>query len=119
VADERFAALFGEGSRAEVSVMGTIRVRGRDYAISGRVDRMGVNGDRVFVADYKTNRVPPASRDDIPFAHRAQLSLYREVLSPLFPGKTVECLLVYTEGPHLYSLTPEELEKALLAISAG
>lgn len=119
VADERFAALFAEGSRAEVSVMGTIRVRDRDHAISGRVDRIGVAGDRVFVADYKTNRVPPATREDIPFAHRAQLSLYREVLSPLFPGKSVECLLVYTEGPHLYSLTPQELEKALLAISAG
>jgi ATP-dependent helicase/nuclease subunit A len=119
VEDSGFAALFGEGSRAEVSVMGTIRVRGRDYAISGRVDRLGIHGDRVFVADYKTNRVPPATRDDIPFAHRAQLSLYREVLSPLFPDKTVECLLVYTEAPHLYSLTAGELEKALLAISAG
>ncbi|MBX9456976.1 MAG: double-strand break repair helicase AddA [Rhizobium sp.] len=119
VGDNRFAALFGEGSRAEVSVMGTVRVRGRDYAISGRVDRMGVSGDRVFVTDYKTNRVPPATREAIPFAHRAQLALYREVLSPLFPGKTVECLLVYTEGPHLYSLSPEELGKALLDISAG
>jgi ATP-dependent helicase/nuclease subunit A len=73
----------------------------------------------VFVADYKTNRVPPASQEAIPFAHRAQLALYREVLSPLFPGKTMECLLIYTEGPHLYSLTSEGLEKALLAISAG
>ena len=119
VADSRFAALFGEGSRAEVSVMGTIRVRDRDYAISGRIDRMGVAGDRVFVADYKTNRVPPATHEDIPFAHRAQLALYREVLSPLFPGKVVECILVYTEGPQLFSLTETELEKALLAISAG
>jgi ATP-dependent helicase/nuclease subunit A len=119
VQDERFTSLFGEGSRAEVSVMGTIRVRSRDYAISGRIDRMGVRGDRVFIADYKTNRVPPDERQDIPAAHIAQLALYREVLSPLFPGKTVECLLVYTEAPHLYSLTQEELEKALLAISAG
>ncbi|MCB1444550.1 MAG: PD-(D/E)XK nuclease family protein, partial [Rhizobiaceae bacterium] len=119
LADKRFATLFGPDSRAEVSVMGTIRVRGRDHAISGRIDRMGIDGDRVFIADYKTNRVPPATRDDIPFAHRAQLSLYREVLSPLFPGKSVECLLVYTEGPQLYSLTDAELEKALLAISTG
>ena len=119
VSDARFASLFSEGSRAEVSIMGTIRVRGRDYAISGRVDRMGVTGDRVFVADYKTNRVPPARREDIPFAHRAQLALYAKVLSPLFPGKSVECLLIYTEAPLLYSLTPGELEKALLAISGG
>ena len=119
VADPGFSGLFAEGSRAEVSIMGTIHVRGRAYAISGRVDRMGVVGDTVFIADYKTNRVPPATRDDIPFAHRAQLALYREVLSPLFPSKSVECLLVYTEGPHLYSLDAAELEKALLAISAG
>jgi ATP-dependent helicase/nuclease subunit A len=61
--------------------------------------------------------VPPARREDIPFAHRAQLALYAQVLSPLFAGKTVECLLIYTEGPHLYALEQGELEKALLAIS--
>lgn len=119
VSDPGFASLFGAGSRAEVSIMGKIRVRHKDYAISGRVDRMGMSGETVFVADYKTNRVPPPTRDHIPFAHLAQLALYREVLSPLFPGKTVECMLIYTEGPQLYSLTPEELGKALLAISAG
>ncbi len=114
-----FAGLFAPGSRAEVSVMGTIEVRGRPYAISGRIDRMGVAGSTVFIADYKTNRLPPARREDIPFAHRAQLALYRAVLSPLFPGKAVDCMLIYTEGPHLYSLTDAELEKALLAISTG
>jgi ATP-dependent helicase/nuclease subunit A len=61
--------------------------------------------------------VPPASAKDIPFAHRAQLALYAQVLSPLFAGKAVECLLIYTEGPHLYSLESTDLEKALLAIS--
>jgi len=117
IADPRFASLFAEGSRAEVSIMGTIHIKGRDYAVSGRIDRMGTAGDKVFILDYKTNRVPPVSRDDIRFAHRAQLALYREVLSPLFPGKAVECLLIYTEGPHLYALEGAELEKALLAIS--
>jgi ATP-dependent helicase/nuclease subunit A len=118
IADPRFASLFAEGSRAEVSIMGTIHIKGRDYAVSGRIDRMGVSGNKVFILDYKTNRVPPASLDEIPFAHRAQLALYAQVLSPLFPGKAVECLLIYTEGPHLYALESTDLEKALLAISA-
>ena len=78
---------------------------------------MGVADDHVFILDYKTNRVPPATRQAIPFAHRAQLALYREVLKPIYPGKTVRCLLVYTEGPLLYSLSEEELGKALLELS--
>jgi ATP-dependent helicase/nuclease subunit A len=115
--DPRFAGLHGENSQAEVSIMGTIRLGDRDYAVSGRIDRMGMDGDDVFILDYKTNLVPPATPAQIPFAHRAQLALYREVLKPIFPGKTVHCLLVYTEGPHLYSLGEDELGKALLAIS--
>jgi ATP-dependent helicase/nuclease subunit A len=115
--DPRFASLHGENSQAEVSIMGTIHLNGRDYAVSGRIDRMGVAGDDVFILDYKTNLVPPATEADIPLAHQAQLALYREVLKPIFPGKTVHCLLIYTEGPHLYSLGEEELGKALLAIS--
>jgi ATP-dependent helicase/nuclease subunit A len=112
-----FAELHQAGSEAEVSVMGTIRISGKDYAVSGRIDRMGVASDHVFILDYKTNLVPPATREAISFAHRAQLALYREVLKPIYPGKTIRCLLVYTEGPHLYSLTDEELGKALLELS--
>jgi ATP-dependent helicase/nuclease subunit A len=115
--DPRFAGLHGENSQAEVSIMGTIHLNGRDYAVSGRMDRMGVTGGDIFILDYKTNLVPPATVEQIPFAHRAQLALYREVLKPIFPGKTVHCLLIYTEGPHLYSLGEADLEKALLAIS--
>jgi len=112
-----FASLHAAGSEAEVSIMGTIEVSGRNYAISGRIDRMGVADDHVFILDYKTNRVPPATQEAISFAHRAQLALYREVLKPIYPGKTIRCLLVYTEGPQLYSLTDEELGKALLELS--
>jgi ATP-dependent helicase/nuclease subunit A len=112
-----FIGLHMAGSEAEVSIMGTIKLATKEYAVSGRIDRMGVTDDHVFILDYKTNLVPPASREAIPFAHRAQLALYREVLKPIYPGKSIGCLLIYTEGPHLYSLTDEELGKALLALS--
>jgi ATP-dependent helicase/nuclease subunit A len=108
--------LFAAGSTSEVSIMGTVRLADKDFAVSGRIDRMGVSANGVFILDYKTNRAPPKTRDAIPFAHRAQLALYREVLSPIFPGKAVSCLLAYTEGPHLYSLNDDELGKALLEI---
>ncbi|MBL0374177.1 double-strand break repair helicase AddA [Rhizobium sp. KVB221] len=117
LADPEFAGLHAQGSEAEVSIMGTIRLGERSHAVSGRIDRMGVSGNEVFILDYKTNLVAPAAREAIPFAHRAQLALYREVLKPIYPGKDIHCLLLYTEGPDLYSLTDVELEKALLALS--
>ena len=113
-----FASLFAGGSRAEVSIMGTLELGDRAFAVSGRVDRMGTTDDSLFILDFKTNRVPPSTPADIPFAHVAQLALYRAVLAPIFPEKEVHCLLLYTEGPHLFSLEEAELEKALLAISA-
>jgi ATP-dependent helicase/nuclease subunit A len=117
LSDPRFGALHGAGSEAEVSIMGTIRLGQSLHAVSGRIDRMGVSGDTVFILDYKTNLSPPLSVAAVPFAHRAQLALYREVLKPVFPGKSISCLLLYTEGPHLYSIEPPELEKALLELS--
>jgi ATP-dependent helicase/nuclease subunit A len=117
LADPDLRALHSGNSQAEVSIMGTISLGGRSYAVSGRIDRMGTSEDEVFILDYKTNLRPPATIEAVPFGHRAQLALYREVLKPIFPGKRVRCLLLYTEGPHLYSLDDSELEKALLAIA--
>jgi ATP-dependent helicase/nuclease subunit A len=116
--EDAYIHLFGPESRAEVSLMGTIELGGKPFSVTGRIDRLGVHDDRVFVLDYKTNRQPPADQAQIPFAHRAQLALYRKLLEPLYPGKSIECLLLYTEGPDLYSLTDADVEKALLDLSA-
>jgi len=93
--------------------MGTLTIAGQDYAVSGRVDRMAVFDDRVVVLDYKTNRVPPQTAEAIPFAHKAQLTIYREILAPLYPGKRVDCVLVYTENASVHILTPDALASAL------
>ena len=55
LADQRFAALFAPGSRAEISIVG--RVGGRP--VSGQVDRLVVAPDAVVIVDYKTNRPAP------------------------------------------------------------
>nr|WP_312858598.1 PD-(D/E)XK nuclease family protein [Rhizobium sp. G21] len=116
--DPELTFLHHADTKAEVSIMGEISLGGRAFAVSGRIDRMGRDDKGVFILDYKTNLSPPERREDIPFAHRAQLALYRSVLESIFPGETVRCLLLYTEGPQLYSLTEAEVEKALLDILA-
>lgn len=108
--------ILGEQARPEVSIMGTLTLDGRRYAVSGRIDRLAVLTDRVVILDYKTNRVPPASEDAIPFAHRAQLAIYREILAPLYPDKRIDCMLVYTENASLYTLSEKALGLALAGL---
>ncbi|WHA41271.1 double-strand break repair helicase AddA [Agrobacterium larrymoorei] len=108
---------FSANSRAEVSIMGTLRLGRQEFAVSGRIDRLAVEGDRVILVDYKTNRVPPEDERRIPFAHTAQLAIYREILKPLYPDKTFVCALVYTENASFMTLGEEALSQALAAIS--
>jgi ATP-dependent helicase/nuclease subunit A len=106
-------AIFSQRSQSEVSIMGTLSLEGSDYAISGRVDRLAEDRDRVTVLDYKTNRIPPQDADSVPLAHRAQLAIYREILKPLYPEKEIDCVLVYTETAKVISLPPELLARSL------
>jgi ATP-dependent helicase/nuclease subunit A len=106
-------AIFKAHGQAEISVMGTLSLFGSEFAVSGRIDRLAVLGDRIVILDYKTNRMPPKTAADIPLAHRAQLAIYREILSPLYPGKEVSCILVYTQNAAIYSLGEDVLLLAL------
>ena len=95
--DRRFAAVFGPGSKAEVALAGTAR----GIRISGRVDRLVVTDDRVLVVDFKTNRPAPDRVEDADEAYLRQLALYVVLLREVFPGRTIEAALVWTDGPML------------------
>jgi ATP-dependent helicase/nuclease subunit A len=66
--------------------------------IGGLVDRLAVFADRVMVADYKTNRSPPASATAAPVLYLRQMAAYRAVLAEVFPGRAIDCALVWTTG---------------------
>ena len=97
-----FAPLFGPGSRAEVPIVGTVGAGA--VAISGQVDRLLVDEARVRVIDYKTDRPAPASAQEIAPIYLAQMAAYRALLGGIFPGKTVDCALLWTDGPRLMAL---------------
>ncbi|SIQ83486.1 DNA helicase/exodeoxyribonuclease V, subunit A [Rhizobium sp. RU20A] len=111
--DPASSGLFSDGSRAEVSVIGTLRLGRRDYAVSGRLDRLAVDGNRVVIADFKTNRDIPSDETEISPGYIAQLAIYRELLAPLYPDKVIDCVLVYTGGPRTFRLSPERLARSL------
>jgi double-strand break repair helicase AddA, alphaproteobacterial type len=98
------AEVFSLRGQAEVAIMGTIRLGDEERAVSGRIDRLAVSDNRVTLLDYKTNRVPPADPTSVPFSHRAQLAIYRELLAAVYPGREFDCLLIYTENASLLRL---------------
>ncbi|RCS22315.1 double-strand break repair helicase AddA [Phyllobacterium salinisoli] len=108
-----FSPVFAEGSRAEVEIMGTLTLRGKEHAVSGKIDRLSVENGRVTIVDYKTNRPPPRDLTQVPDAYIAQLALYRALLRPLYPGLSVEAALLFTEGPHIIAIPAEAMDKAL------
>ena len=111
--DDRFAAVFGPGSRAEAAIAGTAPELPEGLAVSGRLDRLVIEADRVLVADFKTNRPSPASIEQADRAYVTQMAVYAAVLRAAFPGRKVEAALVWTDGPKLMPV-PENLMTAAL-----
>lgn len=108
------AALFGPDSHAEVPLTGLVAYRGRDgdrpLVVSGRVDRLIVEKTRILVVDFKTNRPPPRDPAGVPRIYLEQMAAYRALLSDIYPGKTVECALLWTVGPYWTSLDSDLLD---------
>jgi ATP-dependent helicase/nuclease subunit A len=107
--DDRFAPVFGSGSRPEVALTGSIGMT----AVSGRMDRLVVTPDRVLVVDYKTNRPAPARIEDADPAYVRQLAIYAAILGDLYPDRQVEAALVWTDGPRLMAVPRAMLDAAL------
>jgi ATP-dependent helicase/nuclease subunit A len=87
------APLFGPGSRAEVPLAGVLD----GLEIGGLVDRLAILPAQILIADYKTDRAPPASPAAIPEPYLRQLAAYRAILQDIFPARTVDCTLIWTE----------------------
>ena len=101
-----FAAAFEGPALAEAAIVA--RLGGR--ALSGRIDRLCVRDDAVYVIDFKTNRPPPSDVKDVAPVYLAQLAAYRAALSPLFPDRPIRCALLWTHAPRLMPVPPAMLD---------
>ncbi len=99
-------AALGAGSLAEAPLAGEVNGR----LIAGQVDRLRVERDRVLVLDYKTNRPPPEQVADVAPLYLRQMAAYRTLLRAAFPGRIVECALVWTYGARFMALPDAVLD---------
>jgi ATP-dependent helicase/nuclease subunit A len=110
--DNALNALFGPGSRAEVSIAAEVSFHGQTRRVIGQIDRLVVGDDEIIIADFKSGA--PRSLDETPVAYVAQLALYASAVGQLWPGRAVRTFLVWTAGPVAVEL-PEALLEAALA----
>ena len=104
--DPAFAPLFGPDSLAEVALSGLVG----DTPVSGVVDRLVVESDRIMVVDYKTNRPPPKQAQSVPGQYLAQMATYQKLLQQIYPEAEIQCALLWTDGPTLMQLPQDMLD---------
>lgn len=83
--------VFAAGSRAEVPI-------GLQGGKVGRIDRLVVRDDAVWIIDFKTERVVP---DSVPAGYRSQLDAYAAAMRTVWPALPVRCAIVWVAGPRL------------------
>jgi ATP-dependent helicase/nuclease subunit A len=120
IGDVRFAAVFGNSSRAEVPIVGRIeRPDGTPVLVSGQIDRLVVTENEVLIVDFKTNQTPPLTAAEAPAAYIRQLALYCAILARLYPQRTIRTALLWTETPELMEISASALDAALASIGNG
>lgn len=112
--DPTFAEIFGEGSIAEAPVAGLLP--GTDIHLNGSIDRLVITDTQILIVDFKTNRPPPRSVEDLAPVYVMQMAAYRGLLSALIPGRPVRAALLWTDGPRLMEIPGSTLDEALSKI---
>ncbi|MEG9884934.1 MAG: double-strand break repair helicase AddA [Hyphomicrobiales bacterium] len=108
--------VFAPGSLAEVPITAMERAGAADgktppVAMSGRIDRLAIKGDDLFLVDFKTERSPPVALDDVPAAYLRQLGGYGAALRRIFPEKRLRAAIVWTKAPRLMDVPADRLHK--------
>lgn len=105
--DPAWAELFSPAALAEVPIAATVG----GQVVAGTIDRLLVQSDRVLLVDFKTARRPPAGIDDVPLAILRQMAAYVAALEAVYPGRTIEAALLYTETPLLIAIPAALIER--------
>ncbi len=111
--DPDFAPLFGVNSRAEIPIVANLKRpsgSGPDLRLSGAIDRLADLGNSIFVVDFKTNRAPPATLNEVADAYLYQLVSYRLALGQIYSDRPIRAALLWTDGPTIMEIPTAKLD---------
>jgi len=99
--------LFSDKALAEAPIAAVVN----DNVVSGVVDRLLVEEDRILVVDYKTARAVPDTEKAVPLAYKRQMASYAFALQKIFPDRQVSAALLYSHAPKLMLLSDAAIER--------
>ncbi|EPX77406.1 double-strand break repair helicase AddA [Litoreibacter arenae] len=114
LAEPSVAHIFATGTLAEVTLTAKLpSLDGR--AMLGTIDRLIIDDDRILAVDFKSNVVVPDAPEKTPSGILAQMGAYLEMLEQLYPQKSVEVAILWTQNARLMTLPHDIVRHALVA----
>ena len=107
-----FAPLFGPDALVEVPINGRLNGVG----IAGQIDRLYVDAERIILADFKTGQ---SGNGSIPRSYLQQMALYDGLLREIYPGRDIECWLIWVDTLDYQVIEHEARVQALREIFAA
>ena len=103
--------IFAPHGLSEATIMGKPSALG-GITVSGQIDRLVINEDKILIADYKTDRTMTET-SILSSAYILQLALYKTALQDIYPDRPIKCFLIGTAKPCIRSISEESMTKAL------
>ena len=113
LAESALAHIFADGTLAEVTLTAKLPSLGGQSAL-GTIDRVIIEDDRILAVDFKSNMVVPSIPEKTPSGILAQMGAYLETLEQLYPEKSVEVAILWTQTAQLMTLPHDIVRSALL-----
>ena len=107
-----FAPLFSKDALVEVPINGRLNGIG----IAGQIDRLFIDDKRIILADFKTGQ---PRENAIPRSYLHQMALYDGLLQKIYPGRDIECWLVWVDTLDYQPIGRDAREQALADIFAS
>lgn len=96
--------------QAEISVAGRVAGLPSHIGFSGQIDRLCIVDGVVWILDYKSNRPPPKTAQDLPLVYVRQMAAYRALAREIFKDKPIRTAILWTDGPRLMPLDDKVLD---------
>ncbi|WP_394197780.1 double-strand break repair helicase AddA [Litoreibacter albidus] len=106
------AHIFARDALAEVTLTAKLPSLG-GQSMLGTIDRLIIGPDRILAVDFKSNVVVPDTPEKTPSGILAQMGAYLEMLEQLYPAKTVEVAILWTQSAQLMPLPHDIVRLAL------
>ena len=77
----------------------------------GRIDRIVVKKKSISIIDFKTEKKSFMVQKQLPKPYLRQMSIYKKLISSIYPGKRINMFLLWTSEPSLTELDMTLIEK--------